>query len=68
MADEKVENDLLSLLPLFPPGELENFEQIIDCQNTLKFLSGSGIECPVIDQNLIERYRNFLVSEIGKTE
>ena len=61
-AEQKVENDLIPFLPMFPPTGLEDFEQSFGCQDTLVALAGSGIVCPPIDQAMIEKYRDFLLS------
>lgn len=58
-AEEKVDNDLIPFLPMFPPTGLDDFEQTFDCQDTLQELEGSGIVCPVIDQALTIKYRDF---------
>ncbi len=59
-AEQKIENEILPLLPFFSSDRPEQIEQQVDCQNTLSFLAGSGIECPPINHELIETYVAYL--------
>ena len=60
-AEQGVENELLSLLPLFSSDRPEQIEQQVDCQNTLRYLANSDIVCPSIDRRLIETYVAYLL-------
>lgn len=60
-AQMKIENDLLPLLPLFPLDRPEQVEQQIDCQRTVAHLVKAGIECPPLDEKLVDTYMAYLI-------
>jgi thioester reductase-like protein len=59
-----IENDLLPLLPLFPPDSPEQVIQKVDCKRTAEILSNAGVECPPFDERLAGTYYRYL-SESG---
>jgi thioester reductase-like protein len=60
-AKQGIENDLIALLPFFPAEDLDQFEQQVDCTNTLNILAQSDIVCPMIDEPLIRTYAEYLL-------
>lgn len=61
-AQQRIENDLLPLLPLFPIDRPELIDQQIDCQRTAGILAHAGITCPPIDARLVDVYAAYLAS------
>jgi thioester reductase-like protein len=61
-AKQRLDNDLLPLLPLFSSDRPEQVKRQVDCQHALHYLADSDIVCPAIDRDLIELYAAYLTN------
>ena len=66
IAEHDPEHALYPLISLFPAKissaqTLEAADLMFDCQNTLDGLSGTSIDCPMVDEQLLDVYFSHLI-------
>ena len=67
LAELSQEKAARALTPLLMAGEAEKASQWVagvpkfDCSNTLKWLAGTSIRCPVVDEQVVRTYFSYLV-------